>query len=369
MEAISFPISREAACCGIYIYLGSTRVGMKSKEQLRSEYLRKYEDSYKSGLERRRKKLLEQKPSCVKASAPVKDSDVASASSFLSMIGGLPKTSKVNELVIDNDMYFQYSAIWVKPAANNVTEKSKDPIEWAVNGVELFSIVVEKPVETVQNFTSDEGFIEEESNIWEDAESDIWNEPAEESEVTFEESEVCEDDIWEGSSENEVTSDDIFESSDEVDWGDDDIWIDIDSNVELESQEESAKEIVEVSSPQLESSNRRYERPTERVPFKNPEGAQSRSIPTAEKVLKEQASTKNKSFADVKNIKPSTLPAQPASRLDENAVRDFVKSHKLCSESDIISAFSGYDRVKVKSVIKSALRKYKIFEKHGKFTV
>lgn len=322
MEAISFPISREAACCGIYIYLGSTRVGMKTKEQLRTDYLRMYEDSYKSGLEKRRQKKLNQRAREAEIPSPVDTSNVATAGSFLSMISSLPKAPEKPAIAIENDLLFELGEKWVAPLVKSRVVSQEEPTNWVSNGVELFSITVEKPASRVE----DEEVWSEPEDVFEDASEDIW-EPG--------------DAVTE--------SDDVFEdapegSADSVDWEDgDDLW-------EPEEDAWEPEEVIPTSQPKVEKSVVRAEKPPVSV---------ERPI-----------SPKQKTFSDVKAApKPVVQAPVSATRLDENAIRDYVKAHKLCSESDIFSAFPGHDKVKVRTVIKSALRKYKIFEKHGKFTV
>lgn len=393
MEAISFPISREAACCGIYIYLGSTRVGVKSKEQLRSEYLRKYEDSYKSGLERRRKKLLSQMASSKNAPKPASSSNVVSASSFLSMIGSIPKASKKDAIVIENDDCLQYMAEWVKPVVDNIIKESKEPVEWVVKGTELFSIVVEKPVDTVQNSTSEDTLFDESSEVWsEDVSEEAWVGNSEgvvepETDDTWSEGDLVWNDEPEENTIWEEPEDVVEEKGTGVDWASDSIWDDnATEDIWWSSEDEKPKKepIVEPkctrkhpfeshktsvdsieNSPKMGISYRESKRFEDRNPNTRHESPKMGTPKESSSVNR----TQFKSFSEVKNVEPTPVVKPTITRLDENAIRDFVKSHKLCSEEDILSAFGNHDRVKVKSFIKSALRKYKIFEKHGKFTV
>ena len=314
MEAIGFPISREAACCGIYIYLGSTRVGMKSQEDLRSDYLRKYEDNYKAGWKKRKQKMLQQRARAEESPSPVAVD--ATPNSFLSMVNNLPKAPEKPAIIIDVDLaHFEIGATWEEPYEEPVAKApvSTEPIrEWVSNGVELFSITVEKP--QTQGTTSTETTVE-----WGDEDEVIWEEDASEPEGVGGPVEVA-----------ETGEDDLWEDSDEADW------------VLEEDDEDFEEEPVAVT----------------------------QVVEPPKQVEKKPAEFKPKTFEEVKQApKPVQQPVQPSIRLDENGVRDFVKAHKLCSESDIFNAFPGQDRNKIRLVIKSALRKYKIFEKHGKFTV
>lgn len=331
MEAIGFPISREAACCGIYIYLGSTRVGIKSREQLRSDYLRMYEDSYKSGLERRRQRTLQQRARGDEASSPIGSSNVATAGSFLSMISGLSKPTTKTAVVIENDYQFEIGEKWVSPVCHLSQNSPKEEYEWVVNGVELFSISVEKTVDTVQKSTTDVS-----ESLWavESSSEDSWSD----------------DDVWESVEE---PIDIVNEGSDSaIDWEV--------SDIEEEEFIEDEKDLWKEPEPK----NTMVETPV--FVERRPEKETSREVGST----KSPTATKPKSFSEVKKAPEPTVSASViSSRLDEDSIRDFVKSHKLCSESDIFSVFSSHDRAKVRSVIKSALRKYKIFEKHGKFTV
>ena len=314
MADIGFPISREAACCGIYIYLGSTRVGMKSKEQLRSDYLRMYEDNYKRGLERRRKKLLEQRARDNIVSSPTNSSVESSANSFLSMFENIPRIVEKAPIIIEDDWSSYDGAVWEEPIAESQKKYAPKVEEvyrnWVSHGVELFSLAVriEPKVVTTEVVSTN-------------TESVIWDEP-EEVEWSIDEDMENTDESLEGGTVDSSKSDDV--------WADDSIW----------GQEKSdSEQFTNVQKSMVEQTK-------------------NRSVQTP------------KTFSEVKNVPkpPKDSIPQPV-RLDENSIRDFVKSHKLCSESDICNAFSGVDNVRVRSVIKSALRKYKIFEKHGRFTV
>ena len=326
METIGFPISREAACCGIYIYLGSTRVGMKSKDALRTDYLRMYEDNYRADLERRRSKKKQQRARDEEIPSPASVSEGVSASSFLSMLNSIPKVPEKPAIIIDVDFStFDVGATWEEPIEERIVVKSTvadAPVDWTPHGVELFSIKVNISVKSVETKQHNDLWEDSDEDIWDGSDSDVWEDDSEEEEPIIKPNEpvqnIVDDSIWED---------------------DDDTWV----SDEDEEHEEPLTPVIE-------------------KPISQPKPASS--------VPKNQATYKPKTFAEVKNVpKVEPKPSPVLERLDENSIRDFVKSHKLCSESDILSAFAGYDKPKVRNVIKSALRKYKIFEKHGKYTV
>lgn len=353
MEFIRFPISREAACCGIYIYLGSTRVGMKSKEELRSDYLRKYEDNYRAGWEKRKAKMLQKCSKDKESLDSISEKDKAEIMSLLSALNDLCSPKEKPEIVISDDPYSGgIGAVWVEPEEEEIRNPEQPAKKWVfpesadtvaseqpakkcvIHGLELFSVDVKnsnKP-EFSSNTVSSESF--EASEVSEPAKKWVIHG------LELFSVEVKKPKTPDNQRKEVLTDDsDLFEpeeeTSEESD-GYEDLWEDD------ESQDFVPEEDVYVAPEPVKATKSVH--------------SQEAKVPEVKQtVVATQESRKTTSSVNL--------------RLDENGIRDFVKQHKLCTESDIVRAFEGYDKNKVHLMVKSALRKYKIFEKHGRFTV
>lgn len=360
MEFIRFPISREAACCGIYIYLGSTRVGMKSKEELRSDYLRKYEDNYRAGWEKRKAKMLQKCSKDKESLDSVSEKDKAEIMSLLSMLNDLCSPKEKPEIVISDDTNsVGIGAIWVEPeeeeirnpeqpAKKWVIPESADTVEseqpakkWVIHGLELFSVDVKNSNKTefisntVSSESSEASEVSEPAKKWVIHGLELFSVEVKKpktpdnqrKEVPTDDSDLFEpeEDIFEP---EEETSEDLD--------GCEDLW-EVDETQDFVPEEDA------------------YVAPE---PVKAPKSVHSQEAKVSEAKQTVVATQESRKTISSVNL-----------RLDENGIRDFVKQHKLCTESDIVKAFEGYDKNKVHLMVKSALRKYKIFEKHGRFTV
>ena len=204
------------------------------------------------------------------------------------------------------------------------------PIDWVVKGTELFSIQVSSAIPEVQPTDSSDVLWDDPDEFWDESEEEFCEEPKPEELFSSQPPTV--------------------EDPEEYDWDsvedEDDIWVPEDTD---------SSDPVVPKPPVSKDTGSPATTVAPAVP-KPPISESPKYIPTT--------------YAEVKTapkvVQPKSVSVE---RLDENAIRDFVKANKLCSEGDILSAFSAYDKTKVRSVIKSALRKYRIFEKHGKYTV
>lgn len=378
MEFIRFPISREAACCGIYIYLGSTRVGMKSKEELRSDYLRKYEDNYRAGWEKRKAKMLQKCSKDKESLDSISEEDKAEIMSLLGMLNDLCSPKKKPEIVIKEDSYSDcIGAVWEEPkeeeirnpehpAKKWVIPKSSDTVEseqpvkkwvipesadtveqeqpvkkWVINGLELFSVDVNSfnKSEFSSNNVSSESF--EASEVTEPAKKWVIHG------LELFSVEVKKPKTHDNQCKEVPTDDsDLFETEEETFEPEEETSEDLDGYEDLWDDDEPQGFVPEEDA---------YVAPE---PVKAPKRVHSQEAKVPEVKQTVVATQESRKTISSVNL-----------RLDENGIRDFVKQHKLCTESDIVKAFEGYDKNKVNLMIKSALRKYKIFEKHGKFTV
>lgn len=360
MESVGFPISREAACCGIYIYLESTRVGLMSKDALRRSTIKMYEDSYIERFKRRQDKLSQKKSTSEiipKFYIPVENNSNYE-------ISGLWSAPICGVVDIQNSQHFSLGAFWSIPENLNNAE---DDCNWSSHGIELYSKEVTKkvkktdftpPVYTTSSHGVDLFSINvsktEESSIADEIKYDMWGNP-----ISNEDSDLCDvdeiDEVLEESFEweEDSTSEDLgIETTveDSQNFSYDDLFED----------EESEEDCVRTQYNSYNDSTNENESKSS-VP-----NLSSASMTEHQKV---QQVSKEYKHSNTKSYKTVEKPEPVLTRLDENAVRDFIKVNGLCTEQDILKNFSGHDPLKVRSVIKSAARHYKIFEKHGKFTV
>jgi hypothetical protein len=229
-----------------------------------------------------------------------------------------------------------------------------------------------------------------ESVIWGDPDEDDFWEPFEEEEVPSDSALSGkgsqddlyddEDEVFEVVTDSEDSFDDSAEDSDSgFEWADEDSLEDSDSGFEWadEDEDESFEAISDSEdsfddSAEDDDSGFEWDDEDDVVEvvsvdegiILNTESRSHTSVtPPQEHLLP--------TFSDVSNGAPpaekTTIPSKYGP-LSESEVRRYVKENRMCTEEDIISAF-GEDREKVKSIINSALRKCKIFNKHGKFTV
>lgn len=367
MEFISFPISREAACCGIYIYLGSTRVGMKSKEELRSDYLRKYEDNYRAGWEKRKAKMLQKCYKDKESLDSVSEKDKAEIMSLLSMLNDLCSPKEKPEIVISDDPYSGgIGAVWVEPEEEEIrnleqpakkwvipesadTVDSEQPAKkWVIHGLELFSVDVknsnktEFSSNTVPSESSEASEVSEPAKKWVIHGLELFSVEVKKPKTPDNQrKEVPTDasDLFEPEEE-------IFEPEEEISEPEEEISEDCDGYEDLWEVDETQDFVPEEDA---------YVAPEPVKATKSIQSQEAKVPEVKQTVIATQEPRKTTSSVNL--------------RLDENGIRDFVKQHKLCTESDIVSAYEGYDKNKVHLMVKSALRKYKIFEKHGRFTV
>lgn len=360
MEFIRFPISREAACCGIYIYLGSTRVGMKSKEELRSDYLRKYEDNYRAGWEKRKAKMLQKCSKDKESLDSISEEDKVEIMSLLGMLNDLCSPKKKPEIVIKEDSYSdcigavweepkeeeirnheQPAKKWVIPESSDTGDSEQPAKKWVIHGLELFSVDAKnsnKP-EFSSNTVSSESF--EASEVSEPAKKWVIHG------LELFSVEVKKHENPDNSCKEVPTDDsDLFESEEETFEPGEKTSEDLDGYEDLWEDDEPQDFVPEEDD---------YVAPE---PVKAPKRVHSQEAKVPEVKQTVVSTSENRKTTPSVNL-----------RLDENGIRDFVKQHKLCTESDIVKAFEGYDKNKVHLMVKSALRKYKIFEKHGRFTV
>lgn len=342
MEFIRFPISREAACCGIYIYLGSTRVGMKSKEELRSDYLRKYEDNYRAGWEKRKAKMLQKCSKGKETLDSIREEDKAEIMSLLSMLNDLCSPKEKPEIVISDDPYSGgIGAVWVEPEEEEIRNPEQPAKKWVIHGLELFSVDVENSNKTefssntVSSESSEVSEVSEPAKKWVIHGLELFSVEVKKPKTS-------------GNQCKEVPTDDsdLFEPEEETFEPEEETSEDLDGYEDLWEDDEPQDFVPEEDA---------YVVPEPVKATKSAHSQEAKMPEVKQTVVSTQESRKTTSSVNL--------------RLDENGIRDFVKQHKLCTESDIVKAFEGYDKNKVHLMVKSALRKYKIFEKHGKFTV
>lgn len=360
MEFIRFPISREAACCGIYIYLGSTRVGMKSKEELRSDYLRKYEDNYRACWEKRKAKMLQKCSKDKESLDSISEKDKSEIMSLLSMLNDLCSPKEKPEIVIKEDSYSDcIGAVWEEPkeeeirnpehlAKKWVIPESADTVEseqpakkWVIHGLELFSVDVKNSnnpgfsSNTVSSGSFEASEPSEPAKKWVIHGLELFSVEVKKPKTP-------------DNQRKEVPTDDsdLFEHEEEI----------FETEEETSEDCDGYEDLWEVDEPQdFVPEEDAYVAPEPVKTTKSIHSQEAKVSEVKQTVVATQESRKTTSSVNL--------------RLDENGIRDFVKQHKLCTESDIVKAFDGYDKNKVHLMVKSALRKYKIFEKHGRFTV
>ena len=374
MEFIRFPISREAACCGIYIYLGSTRVGMKSKEELRSDYLRKYEDNYRAGWEKRKAKILQKCSKDKESLDSISEEDKAEIMSLLGMLNDLCSPKKKPEIVIKEDYYSDcIGAVWEEPKEDEIQKSEQYARNWVIpepSDTGSPEVFVKK---WVIPESSDTGDSEQPAKKWVSHGLELFS-----IEVNdYNKSEFSGNQVTSVSSEPSVTPEPAIK------WVSHGLEL---FSVEVEKHEnhgDSGKEALTYNSNLFEPEEETQQDSEDFDEVENlweNEDSTDWSPEEANYVVSETVKpSKSTPLPEVKvtevkqNVVVASEPSKPVPtvnmRLDENGIRDFVKRHKLCTESDIVKAFEGYDKNKVHLMVKSSLRKYKIFEKHGKFTV
>lgn len=370
MSLYKFPLSQEAALCGVYIYTSSTSVGLKSRDALRRDFLSAYEQKYRDSLAKRNMRRTRQLDSV--ATEPdqqvLKESGVAeapnSAFDFMKAVQGIKnaESSGVRGSTEDSVEPSQTEE-WVSSGVDLFSVVTKedthklDTVDWVSSGTELFSINISK-VETPATVEPSYEWVSHGTELFSVkvpiADSpkvtpvpdvrpegdDIWDEP---SEVVWQEDD--------GGFEDPINDESSFTTDEDEDLFED--WEEGPYEEEGDYEEDSGNPVV--------SSVERPVAPATPIINKNPVARPAGVVRTN--------TTTPPPAAPVPERKSVSAGNPPSYKLDENAVREFVKSNRLCTEGDICRAFSDYDPAKVRQCIKSALRKYRIFEKHGRFTI
>lgn len=347
MSVIEFPISRESACCSIYIYSGSSHVGLKSIDELRKQYLSRYEKEYRDGLAKRRKRQLATENAVV-----TQVHENTSGSDFLQMVANM-QPSAVSETEYEED--FEDPEGYFEGAEGDyedefVTPSTPDDLlgnDWVSHGVSLFD-----------DEEADIPVKEETVGVsWDNTDDAPLDDGTEDEDSEFEFPYTDDGDEFEDSFDNGSKSDSVADDSEEdfeTDEGD--------FNFEFPVSDNDGTGIRRSKFGREERGARSERRPTMR---RNREDFERRF----------DGSERKKPEKPVISSEPEkpVVVQEPigarVSRLDDNVIRDYVKAHKMCTEKDIVDAFSYMGVSKVRSAIESAKRHSKIFKKHDRFTV
>lgn len=351
MSVIEFPISRESACCSIYIYSGSSHVGLKSIDALRKEYLSRYEKEYRDSLAKRRKRQLATENAVV---AQVHEN--TSGSDFLQMVANMQPSAVSEPEYGDDAVGFEDDLVETDDGLVEDVENCEDGFdtmdvsretEWVSHGVSLFD-------------EEDDGVPIKEEPVgisWDSSEDAPLDDGTDDEDTEFEFPYTDDGDELEDSFDGESKPDFVVDDSDENFETDED-----DFNFEFPASDNTGTSIRRSKFGREDSGSRSERRP----PMRRHREDFERRFDGSERKKPEKpviSSEPEKSVAVQEPI------GARVSRLDDNVIRDYVKAHKMCTEKDIVDAFSYMGVSKVGSAIESAKRHSKIFKKHDRFTV